>query len=64
MADKNDIPQFVNSDSFMADKNYVKWLSDLKKRFHIAQLKASNSIGVWARTFVRSRSNISGAQTS
>ena len=38
MADKNDIPQFVNSDSFMADKNYVKWLSDLKKRFHIAQL--------------------------
>ena len=65
MADKNDIPQFVNSDSFMADKNYVKWLSDLKKRFHIAQLrKCSNSIGVWARTFVRSRSNISGAQTS
>ena len=62
MADKNDIPQFVNSDSFMADKNYVKWLSDLKKRFHIAQL--TNSIGVWARTFVRSRSNISGAQTS
>ena len=60
MADKNDIPQFVNSDSFMADKNYVKWLSDLKKRFHIAQL----TIGVWARTFVRSRSNISGAQTS
>ena len=40
MADKNDIPQFVNSDSFMADKNYVKWLSDLKKRFHIAQLKS------------------------
>ena len=40
MADKNNIPQFVNSDSFMADKNYVKWLSDLKKRFHIAQLKA------------------------
>lgn len=28
MADKNNIPQFVNSDSFMADKNYVKWLSD------------------------------------
>ena len=41
MADKNNIPQFVNSDSFMADKNYVKWLSDLKKRFHIAQLKAA-----------------------
>ena len=41
MADKNDIPQFVNSDSFMADKNYVKWLSDLKKRFRMAQLKAA-----------------------
>ena len=41
MAEKNNIPQFVNSDSFMADKNYVKWLSDLKKRFHIAQLKAA-----------------------
>ena len=37
MAEKNNIPQFVNSDSFMADKNYVKWLSDLKKRFHAAQ---------------------------
>ena len=33
MAENNNIPQFVNSDSFMADKNYVKWLSDLKKRF-------------------------------
>ncbi len=41
MAEKNDIPQFVNSDSFMADKNYVKWLSDLKKRFRMAQLRAA-----------------------
>ena len=41
MGNKDNIPQFVNSDSFMADKNYVKWLSDLKKRFHIAQLKAA-----------------------
>ena len=41
MAEKNNIPQFVNSDSFMADKNYVKWLSDLKKRFRMAQLKAA-----------------------
>ena len=24
MAENNNIPQFVNSDSFMADKNYVK----------------------------------------
>lgn len=31
----------MNSDSFMADKNYVKWLSDLKKRFRMAQLKAA-----------------------
>ena len=41
MAEKNNIPQFVNSDSFMADKNYVKWLSDLKKRFRMSQLKAA-----------------------
>ena len=41
MKNKDNIPQFVNRDSFMADKNYVKWLSDLKKRFHIAQLKAA-----------------------
>mgnify|MGYP003366914500 FL=1 len=41
MENKDNIPQFVNSDSFMVDKNYVKWLSDLKKRFHITQLKAA-----------------------
>ena len=41
MAEKNNIPQFVNSDSFMADKNYLKWLSDLKKCFRMAQLKAA-----------------------
>ena len=41
MAGNNNIPQFVNSDSFMADKNYVKWLSDLKKRFRMSQLKAA-----------------------
>lgn len=41
MADKNSIPQFVNSESFMADKNYVNWLSDLKKRFRMSQLKAA-----------------------
>lgn len=41
MAENSNIPQFVNSDSFMADKNYVKWLSDLKKRFRVAQLKAA-----------------------
>lgn len=41
MAEKGNIPQFVNSDSFMADKNYVKWLSDLKKRIRVTQLKAA-----------------------
>ena len=72
MKNKDNIPQFVNSDSFMADKNYVKWLSDLKKRFRIAQLKAAVKVNtemlkfywIWARTFARSRSNTSGAQTS
>lgn len=41
MEEKNNIPQFVNSDTFMAGKNYVRWLSDLKRRFRIAQLKAA-----------------------
>ncbi len=41
MTEENTIPQFVNSNSFMADKNYVTWLSDLKKRFRMAQLKAA-----------------------
>ena len=41
MKNKDNIPQFVNSDSFMADNNYVKWLSDLKKHFRMAQLKAA-----------------------
>lgn len=41
MAENNNIPQFVTNESFMADKNYVKWLSDLKKRIRIAQLKAA-----------------------
>ena len=41
MAENNNIPKFMNSESFMSDKNYVKWLSDLKKRIRIAQLKAA-----------------------
>ena len=28
----------------MADKNYVKWLSDLKKRFRMSQLKAAVTV--------------------
>ena len=41
MAENNNIPQFVTNESFMADNNYIKWLSDLKKRTRIAQLKAA-----------------------
>lgn len=46
MTDKNKIPQFVNSESFMSDKNYVKWLSDLKKRIRVAQVKAAINVNV------------------
>lgn len=46
MTGKNSIPQFVNSESFMADRNYVKWLSDLKKRIRVAQLKAAVNVNV------------------
>lgn len=41
MADNNNIPQFVKSESFLADKNYVAWLADLKQRIRITQLKAA-----------------------
>ena len=41
MAENNNIPQFVNSESFISDSNYVKWLTDLKSRIRIAQLKAA-----------------------
>lgn len=46
MEENKAVPQFVNSESFMADKDYVKWLSDLKKRIRIAQLKAAVSVNV------------------
>lgn len=46
MVKKDSIPQFVNSDSFMADRNYVTWLSDLKKRIRVAQLKAAINVNV------------------
>lgn len=38
---ENNTPQFVNSELFMADKNYVRWLADLKARIRVAQLKAA-----------------------
>ena len=69
MAENNNIPQFMNSESFMSDKNYVKWLSDLKKRIRIAQLKAAVRVneemlklywGAWGKTSVRSRNNTIG----
>lgn len=46
MAEKDNVPKFVNSESSMADKNYVKWLFDLKKRIRIAQLKAAINVNV------------------
>ena len=46
MTDKSKIPQLVNSESFMPDKNYVKWLSDLKKRIRVAQVKAAINVNV------------------
>lgn len=46
MTNKNNIPQFVNSESFMLDKNYVKWLSGLKKRIRVAQVKAAINVNV------------------
>ena len=46
MENKDNTPRFVSSESFMADKNYVKWLSDLKRRIRIAQLKAAVSVNV------------------
>lgn len=46
MEENKAVPQFVNSESFMADKDYVKWLSDLKKRIRMAQLKAAVSVNV------------------
>lgn len=38
---ESNIPQFVKSESFMADNNYISWLADLKKRIRIAQLKTA-----------------------
>ncbi len=69
MAEKNSIPQFVNSESIMSDSNYVKWLSDLKGRIRIANSKrlsksmksCTSFIGAWEKTFVTSKSYISGA---
>lgn len=44
MAEEDKIPQFVNGESFLADKQYVNWLSDVKKRIRLAQLKAAVKI--------------------
>ena len=41
MPDNSDIPQFVKSESFMADENYVEWLTSLKQRIRTTQLKAA-----------------------
>lgn len=71
MAENNNIPQFVTNESFMADNNYIKWLSDLTKRTRIAQLKAAVRVNeemlklYWSmggKTSVRNRNNTAGEQ--
>ena len=34
-------PNCVDVESIMSDSNYVKWLSDLKGRIRVSQLKAA-----------------------
>ena len=36
-----DKPAFVHRDGMIADKDYVKWLSDIKQRLAQSQVKAS-----------------------
>lgn len=51
MEEKNKTPQFIKSESFFADENYVEWLSELKRRVLKAQLKAASEINVAMLTF-------------
>ena len=41
MKEKKDKPSFVYRDGTIADKEYVAWISDVKKRFQNSQIKAS-----------------------
>lgn len=41
MKKKEDTPSFVYRDGTIADKEYVAWISDVKKRFQNSQIKAS-----------------------
>ena len=41
MADDSNIPQFVKSESFLVDKDYVEWIANLKQRIRITQLKVA-----------------------
>ena len=36
-----DKPAFISRDGMIADKDYVKWLADIKQRFQHCQLKTS-----------------------
>lgn len=56
MVEKNNKPQLVNSESFMADKNYVMWLSDLKKLISSVGLR---SIQVKSKLFTKLVNNYS-----
>ena len=41
MNDKKNKALFVYRDGMISDKNYIEWLSDVKKRFRQSQIKAS-----------------------
>ena len=41
MKEKTDTPSFVYRDGTIADKEYVAWIADVKKRFQNSQIKAS-----------------------
>lgn len=38
---RDDMPQFTHRDGMLADKEYVAWIADVKKRFQNSQIKAS-----------------------
>ena len=38
---KKETPSFVSRNGIIADKEYVKWIADVKQRFRNSQIKAS-----------------------
>ena len=39
--ENTNIPSFVSRDGMTADKEYVEWLSDLKRRYKQSQLRTA-----------------------